>query len=222
MRDFNLRFNKTLSNIPEDKRPNDLVILGCYKNVIPSNVKYAIRTSQMDTLEEAMIKATEMEESMIETSDDLDIILGNVQRQLGGLSIYDQGVFSSRKKKESKPRPTQNQTIGGGFFKGTIPDVKVDPVTAQETKQRIEILQMNRTIRKMQNKITRLKRAGNYVANMIILVQEKRRNPPQENRVRSDNPQSQRVPRKKIPNGVVLDGVYEEKIVEKGNDYLPN
>jgi hypothetical protein len=43
IRDFNLRFNKTLSKIPEDKIPNDPMILGCYKNVIPPNVKYAIR-----------------------------------------------------------------------------------------------------------------------------------------------------------------------------------
>jgi hypothetical protein len=44
----------------------------------------------MDTLEESMIKATEMEESMIETGVDLDIILGKVQRRLGGLSIGNQ------------------------------------------------------------------------------------------------------------------------------------
>jgi hypothetical protein len=61
IQDFNIRFNKTLSNIPEDKRPNDPFVLGCYKNVMPPNVKYAIRTSQMDTLEEAMTKFTEME-----------------------------------------------------------------------------------------------------------------------------------------------------------------
>jgi hypothetical protein len=49
---FNLRFNKTLNKIPEDKRPNDPVILGCYKNVMPPNVKFSIRTSQIDNLEE--------------------------------------------------------------------------------------------------------------------------------------------------------------------------
>jgi hypothetical protein len=93
--------------------------------------------------------------------------------------------------------PTQNQTIGGGFFKGTIPDVKVDPVVAQETKQRIEIAQMNRTIMQMKNEIIRLRRGDNYVANLRMSIQEKRRNPPQENRVRfenMDNPQRQRVP----------------------------
>jgi hypothetical protein len=225
IRYFNLRFNKTLSKIPEDKIPNDPVILGCYKNVMPPNVKYAIRTSQMDTLEEAMIKATEMEEIMIEMGVDPDIILGKVQRQLGGLNIDDQGASSSRKNEEKKSRPIQNQTIGGGFFKGTIPDVKVDPVAAQETKQRIEIAQMNRTIRKMKNEITRLRRGDNYVANLRMSVQEKRRNPPQENRVRfenTDNPQRQRVPRKPIPNAVVLDDVYDEKMVEQGNDYLPD
>jgi hypothetical protein len=48
---FNLRFNKTLSKIPEDEKLNDPVILGCYKNAMPPNVKYVIKTSQMDTLE---------------------------------------------------------------------------------------------------------------------------------------------------------------------------
>jgi hypothetical protein len=102
IQDFNLRFNKTLSKIPEDKIPNDPVILGCYKNAMPPNVKYAIRTSQMDTLEEAMIKATEMEEIMIEAGVDPDIILGKVHRQLGGLNIDDQGASSSRRNEEQK------------------------------------------------------------------------------------------------------------------------
>lgn len=80
IQDFNLRFDKTLNTIPEDKRPNDLVILGCYKNAMPPNVKFAIRTSQIDTLEETMIKATKMEEIIIETGADLDIILGKAHR----------------------------------------------------------------------------------------------------------------------------------------------
>jgi hypothetical protein len=67
-----------LSNILEDKILNDPVILSCYKNAMPPNVKYAIRTSHMDTLEEAMIKATEMEEIMNEIGADPDIILGKV------------------------------------------------------------------------------------------------------------------------------------------------
>jgi hypothetical protein len=46
--------------------------------VIPPNVKYSIKTFQMDTLEETIIKATEMEEIMIEMGVDPDIILGKV------------------------------------------------------------------------------------------------------------------------------------------------
>jgi hypothetical protein len=38
----------------------------------------------------------------------------------------------------------------------------------------------------------------------------------------TDNPQRPRVPRKPIPNVVVLDDVYDEQMVEKGNYYLPN
>jgi hypothetical protein len=166
-----------LSRIPKDKRPNDPVILGCYKNAMPPNVIYVIRTSQMDTLEEAMTKATKMEEIMIETGVDLDIILGIVQRQLGGLSIDKEGASSSRKNEEFKARLAHNQRMGGGFFKGTIPDVKVDPVAAQETKQRIEIAQMNRTIKQMKNEITRLRRGDNYMPNPRMSIAEQRRNP---------------------------------------------
>jgi hypothetical protein len=101
IRYFSLRFNKT-SRIPEDKRPNELVILACYKNAMPPNVKYAIIISHMDTLEEEMTKSTEMEEIMIEMGAGPEIILGKVQRQLGGLSIDNQGASSSRKNKEFK------------------------------------------------------------------------------------------------------------------------
>jgi hypothetical protein len=86
---------------------------------------------------------------MIEMGADPDIILARVQMHMGELNIYDQGASSSRKNKEFKPRVTQNQMVGGGFFKGTILDVKVDPVVVQEIKQRIEIAQMNRTIKQM-------------------------------------------------------------------------
>jgi hypothetical protein len=99
IRYFNLRFNKTLSKIPKDKIPNDPIILGCYKNAMPLNVKYVIRTFQMDTLKEAMNKATEMEEIMIKIGADPDIILGKVKRNLGGLSIDNQGASSSIKNK---------------------------------------------------------------------------------------------------------------------------
>jgi hypothetical protein len=97
IQDFNLRFNKTLSRIPKDKRPNDPIILYCYKNAMPLNVKYAIKTSQMDTLEEEMTKATKMEEIMIEMGVDPNIILGRVQMQMGGLNMDNQGASILRK-----------------------------------------------------------------------------------------------------------------------------
>ena len=66
-----------------------------------------------------------------------------------GLNIDNQGASNSRKSEELKPQVAQNQMEGGVFFKGTIPDVKVDSVARQETKQRIEIVQMNKTIKQM-------------------------------------------------------------------------
>jgi hypothetical protein len=202
---------------------NDPVVLGCYKNAMPPNVKFSIRKYQMDALEEEMTKATEMEEIMIQTGVDLDTILGKVQRQLGSLNIDDQGASSSRKNEEKNSWSIQNQATEGVFFKGTIPDVKVDPVVAQETKKRIEIAQMNITIMKMKNEITKLRRGDNYIANPRMLVQEQRRNLPKENRVRfenTDNQQRQRVPRKPVPNEVVLDEIRDEQIAGQENDYL--
>jgi hypothetical protein len=70
---------------------------------MPPNVKYAIRTYQMDTLEEAMTKDTKMEEIMIEMGANPDIILGKVQIHLGGLSIDNQGDSISKRNEEFKP-----------------------------------------------------------------------------------------------------------------------
>jgi hypothetical protein len=58
IKDFNLRFFKTLNQIPDGKHPNDPVIFGCYKNSMPSNVNYAIRVAQINTLNEAIQKET--------------------------------------------------------------------------------------------------------------------------------------------------------------------
>jgi hypothetical protein len=44
-----------------------------------------------------------MEEIMIETGVDPDIILGRVQRKMDNLNIVDQGASSSKKNEEKKP-----------------------------------------------------------------------------------------------------------------------
>jgi hypothetical protein len=85
-----------LNQIPEEKKPNNPVILGCYKNAMPTNVKYAIRASQIEDLDGAMSKANEMEEIMIETNVDPEIILGKVQRKMDNLTIENQGASTSK------------------------------------------------------------------------------------------------------------------------------
>jgi hypothetical protein len=69
-RDFNLIFFKTLNQILEEQQPNAPVIFGCYKNAMPSNVNYAIRSSGINELDEDIHKAMEMEEFMLETNVD--------------------------------------------------------------------------------------------------------------------------------------------------------
>lgn len=62
---------------------------------------------------------------------------------MGSLAIENQGASSSKN--------VEKQGINSGIFQGVIPDVRNDLAAAQETKQIIEIAQMNRTIRQMQN-----------------------------------------------------------------------
>jgi hypothetical protein len=64
IRDFNLRFFKIPNQIPQDQRPNNPVILECYENAMSTNVKYAIRATQIEDLDGAISKATKMEEIM--------------------------------------------------------------------------------------------------------------------------------------------------------------
>jgi hypothetical protein len=77
--------------------------------------------------------------------------------------------------------------MGGVFFKGTIPDVKVNLVAAQETTKKLKIAQMNKTIKQMKNDITRLRSGDNDMSHSRMPIPEQRRNPPQENRVRFEN-----------------------------------
>jgi hypothetical protein len=62
---------------------------------MPTNVKYAIRADQINNLDGAMSRVTEMEEIMIETNVDPDIILGKFQREMTNLTITNQGASSS-------------------------------------------------------------------------------------------------------------------------------
>jgi hypothetical protein len=84
---------------------------------------------------------------------------------------------------------------------------------------------MNKIIKQMKNKITRLRRRDNYIPNPRMPIPEQRRNPPQENRVsfeNTNNPQRPRVPRQPTANAVVLDDVYDEKLIEQENYYSPD
>jgi hypothetical protein len=49
---------------------------------MPTNVNYAIRYPQINDLHGAIEKETKMEECMLDTNVDPEIILGKVQRQI--------------------------------------------------------------------------------------------------------------------------------------------
>jgi hypothetical protein len=77
----------------------------------------------------------------------------------------------------------------------------------------------------MQNEITRLITGDNYMPNPRMPIPKKRRNLPQENRVRfenMDNPQRPRIPRQPTPNVIVLDDVYDEQLIKQENYYSPD
>jgi hypothetical protein len=92
-----------------------------------------------------------------------------------------------------------------------------DPTTMQETKQRMEITQMNQTIRQMQNELTRLRRNENFSPNPRIPIQEQRRNHVQGQRIGNDGTNEefrQRAPRVPNPNVVILEEIFEDEIVD--------
>jgi len=69
-----------------------------------------------------------MEEIMLETGADLDIILGKVQRQMENFTISNHDDSSLSWNKDKKTCHTKNQGVGGDLFKGTIVNIKNDPI----------------------------------------------------------------------------------------------
>jgi hypothetical protein len=125
-----------------------------------------------------------MEDIMLETCDEPNIILGSVQRQMDNLTISNKEASISRRIQDHKTHHTENQGVGGGFFEGTIPNINNDPTATHETRQRMEMDQMNRTIQQMQNEIKILRRNENFISNPRM--SEERRNTIQEKRTISD------------------------------------
>jgi hypothetical protein len=82
-----------------------------------------------------------MEEFMLETNVDPEIILWKVQRQMNILSISHKGPYNSR--------TVENRGTCGGILQGVHHNVINEPVVSQETRHKIEIAQMRRTIRQM-------------------------------------------------------------------------
>jgi hypothetical protein len=89
--------------------------------------------------------------------------------------------------------------------------VRNDPGASQETRQKIEMAQMSRTIRQMQNEITRLKRGEN-----LIPPNPNMRAPLHDQRIRNDRIEEHRprAPRVPNPNVVVLEEIVEEENFE--------
>ena len=122
-----------------------------------------------------MRKETEMEEITIETNVDPEINLGKVKRKMDNLTIANQGASTSKN--------VEKRGVGGGILQGVIRNVRNEPFMTQETKQILEIAQMNRTIRQMQNELTRLRRAEIFIPtdqNPRVPTQEQSINPNQE------------------------------------------
>jgi hypothetical protein len=87
----------------------------------------------------------------------------------------------------------------------------------------MEIAQMNKTIRKMQNEIIRLRRNENFMPDSRMSVPEQRRNHAQEQRTRIENTndqQRQRIPRAPNPNAIILEEAYDEQVIEQEADYI--
>jgi ribonuclease HI len=78
-----------LSKIPEDKRPKDPVILGCYKNAMPLNVKHAIKLEfactnnevEYEALIQGLILAQEMNIDHLIVTSDSELVINQVTQR---------------------------------------------------------------------------------------------------------------------------------------------
>jgi hypothetical protein len=107
-----------LNKILEEQKPNASMILGCYNNAMPSNIKFAIRASQIEYLHATIENATKMEDIILEIGVDLDIILRKIQIQMDNLSISNQEASTSKRNEDQTMCHTENQGVGGRIFKG--------------------------------------------------------------------------------------------------------
>jgi hypothetical protein len=89
--------------------------------------------------------------------------------------------------------------------------VRNDPIVSQETRKKIEMDHMSRTIRQMQNEISILKRGEN-----IIPPNLNRRSPLHDQRIINDIIEENvpRAPKFPNPNVVVLEEIVEEEKFE--------
>jgi len=92
------------------------------------------------------------------------------------LIISYQGSSNLKKTKYQRETNTEDRGFGRGILKGVISNVTNDPSTMQEKKQRMDIDQMNLTIRHMQNELTKLRRNDNFHPNTRIPIQERKKN----------------------------------------------
>jgi len=74
------------------------------------NVKFSIRVAHIEDLDDAMNKATKMEEITLEIDANPKIILGKVQRQIDTLNISDQGASTSRKVEDQRAQNTGDKS----------------------------------------------------------------------------------------------------------------
>jgi len=167
-----------------------------------------------------MRKPTQMEETMIETDPDLEIIIGKFKRKMDTLTTSNQRASTSKNVENWGARNVENQGFGGGILQEVILDVMNDPYISQETRKVMEIYQMNRTIRQIQNEKTRLRRGENLSPtnkNPRILSQKQRRNPIHENRIINDDrikEYRKREPRVPNPNVVISEEIGFEEIFD--------
>jgi hypothetical protein len=101
-------------------------------------------------LEEAMRRENEMENFMIKSEVDPEIILGKVQRQIIDLSLSSQVPCTSK--------VVEERGVGRGIFQEKTPNVTNISADTQNICQDTHISQLKRIVSQMQNEIDQLKK----------------------------------------------------------------
>lgn len=175
---------------------------------MPMNVRYAIKDTSITNLDEAIDKAYVIEENMVKSNVDKEMILGKFQRQMATLSINPQWSPTSR----------SGEILGTerGLFYVNPPNT-TNALESTQSWRYEEIAKLNNALHQMKNEFIVLTRGDDYNIRNLSPPQGVEapnlgfRNKTKVNKWKENKQNSIRAPQQHVPNVVIMDDPIKEE-----------